>query len=153
MTPRPLRTALPLLTLALLVTACSSSTTPSAARQPTQPPATATTPPTAGSATPNAATPNAASANVATPNTAPAAAPATITIRNFIYAVPASVHPGAAVTVVNKDGEAHTVTIAGGSKLVVQGGMTATLRAPSKPGKYKISCDFHGNMHSDLLVS
>ena len=148
MTPRPLCTALPLLTLALLVTACSSSTTPSAARQPTQPPATATTPPTAGSATPNAATPN-----VATPNTAPAAAPATITIRNFIYAVPASVHPGAAVTVVNKDGEAHTVTIAGGSKLVVQGGMTATLRAPSKPGKYKISCDFHGNMHSDLLVS
>ena len=143
MTPRPLRTALPLLTLALLVTACSSSTTPSAARQPTQPPATATTPPTAGVATPSAAT----------PNTAPAAAPATITIRNFIYAVPASVHPGAAVTVVNKDGEAHTVTIAGGSKLVVQGGMTATLRAPSKPGKYKISCDFHGNMHSDLLVS
>ena len=148
MTPRPLRTALPLLTLALLVTACSSSTTPSAARQPTQPPATATTPPTAGSATPNAATPNAA-----TPSAASAAAPATITIRNFIYAVPASVHPGAAVTVVNKDGEAHTVTIAGGSKLVVQGGMTATLRAPSKPGKYKISCDFHGNMHSDLLVS
>ena len=147
-----------LLTLALLVTACSSSTTPSAARQPTQPPATATTPPTAGSATPNAATPNVATPNVATPNaatpnTAPAAAPATITIRNFIYAVPASVHPGAAVTVVNKDGEAHTVTIAGGSKLVVQGGMTATLRAPSKPGKYKISCDFHGNMHSDLLVS
>ena len=153
MTPRPLRTALPLLTLALLVTACSSSTTPSAARQPTQPPATATTPPTAGSATPNAATPNVATPNAATPNTAPAAAPATITIRNFIYAVPASVHPGAAVTVVNKDGEAHTVTIAGGSKLVVQGGMTATLRAPSKPGKYKLSCDFHGNMHSDLLVS
>ena len=153
MTPRPLRTALPLLTLALLVTACSSSTTPSAARQPTQPPATATTPPTAGSATPNAATPNAATPNAATPSAASAAAPATITIRNFIYAVPASVHPGAAVTVVNKDGEAHTVTIAGGSKLVVQGGMTATLRAPSKPGKYKISCDFHGNMHSDLLVS
>ncbi len=143
MTPRPLRTALPLLTLALLVTACSSPTTPSAARQPTQPPAIATTPSTVGSATPNAAT----------PNTAPAAAPATITIRNFSYAVPVSVHPGAAVTVVNKDGEAHTVTIAGGSKLVVQGGMTATLRAPSKPGKYKISCDFHGNMHSDLLVS
>ena len=62
-------------------------------------------------------------------------------------------HPDAAVTIVNKDGEAHTVTVAGGSRVVVQGGATATLRAPSKPGTYKISCDFHDNMHGDLLMS
>lgn len=145
MTSRPLRTALPLLALALLGTACSSSATPSAAQDSPQPPAAATTPSAAGSATPG----------VSTPSTTPAgaAAVATLTIRDFAYAVPASVHPGAALTVVNKDGEAHTVTVAGGSRVVVQGGATATLRAPSKPGTYKISCDFHGNMQGDLLVS
>ena len=148
MTSLPLRTALPLLALALLGTACSSSTAPSAAQDSSQPPAAAT-PSAASSATPDAST-----LGSATPSTAPAAtASATLTIRDFAYAVPASVHPGAAVTVVNKDGEAHTVTVAGGSKVVVQSGMTAMLRAPSKPGTYKISCDFHGNMHGDLLVS
>lgn len=144
MTSRPLRTALPLLALALLGTACSSSTTPSAAQQSPQPPAAAT-PLTGGSATPGASTPSTTPAGTATG--------ATLTIRDFAYAVPASVHPGAALTVVNKDGEAHTVTVTGGSKVVVQGGATATLRAPSKPGTYKLSCDFHGNMHGDLLVS
>ena len=144
MTSRPLRTVLPLLALALLGTACSSSATPSAAQDSSPPPAAAT-PSAAGSATPGASTPSTAPADAATG--------ATLTIRDFAYAVPASVHPGAAVTVVNKDGEAHTVTVAGGLKVVVQGGMTAMLRAPSKPGTYKISCDFHGNMHGDLLVS
>ena len=144
MTSRPLRTVLPLLALALLGTACSSSATPSAA-QDSPTPSAAATPSAAGSATPGASTPSTAPADAATG--------ATLTIRDFAYAVPASVHPGAAVTVVNKDGEAHTVTVAGGSKVVVQGGMTAMLRAPSKPGTYKISCDFHGNMHGDLLVS
>ena len=67
--------------------------------------------------------------------------------------MPASVSPGAQVKVVNKDGEAHTVTVAGGSKVVVQGGSTGMLRAPVKPGTYKLSCDFHGNMHAALLVS
>ena len=143
MTSRPIRTALPLLALALLGTACSSSTTPLVAQDSSQPPAAATTPSTAGSATPG----------ISTPTLSGAVPAATITIRDFAYAVPASVHPGAAVTIVNKDGEAHTVTVAGGSRVVVQGGATATLRAPSKPGTYKISCDFHGNMHGDLLVS
>ena len=145
MPSHPVRTALPLLALALLGTACSSSTTPLVAQDSSQPPAAATTPSTAGSATPGASTPSTTPAGTATG--------ATITIRDFAYAVPASVHPGAALTVVNKDGEAHTVTVTGGSKVVVQGGATATLRAPSKPGTYKLSCDFHGNMHGDLLVS
>ena len=144
MTSRPIRTALPLLALALLGTACSSSATPSAAQNSSQPSAAAT-PSAASSATPDAST--------ASTTPAGAATGATLTIRDFAYAVPASVHPGAAVTIVNKDGEAHTVTVAGGSRVVVQGGATATLRAPSKPGTYKISCDFHGNMHGDLLVS
>ena len=144
MTSRPLRTVLPLLALALLGTACSSSATPSAAQDSPPSPAAAK-PSAAGSATPGASTPSTAPADAATG--------ATLTIRDFAYAVPASVHPGAAVTVVNKDGEAHTVTVAGGLKVVVQGGMTAMLGAPSKPGTYKISCDFHGNMHGDLLVS
>ena len=144
MTSRPLRTALPLLALALLGTACSSATTPSAAQDSPPPPA-AVTPSAVGSATPGASTPSTTPAGTATG--------ATLTIRDFAYAVPASVHPGAALTVVNKDGEAHTVTVAGGSRVVVQGGATATLHAPSKTGTYKISCDFHGNMHGDLLVS
>ena len=146
MTSRPLRTAVPLLALALLGTACSSSVTPSAAQDSSPPPSAAATPSAAGSATPGASTPSTAPAEVA-------AAAATITVRDFAYAVPASVHPGATVPVVNKDGEAHTVTLAGGSKVVVPAGMTAMLRAPTTPGTYKISCDFHGNMHGDLLVS
>ena len=147
MTSRPLRTAVSLLAVALLGAACSSSTTTSAAQKP---PAVATTPSSAGSATLGTSTPGAPA-----PSTTPAdaAAAATLTIRDFAYAVPASVHPGAAITIVNKDGEAHTVTVAGGPRVVVQAGMTTMLRAPSKPGTYKISCDFHGNMHGDLLVS
>ena len=56
--------------------------------------------------------------------------------------------------VVNKDGEAHTVTLAGTNvTVVIQGGETAKLTAPAKAGKYKISCDFHGSMAAVLVVT
>ena len=144
MTPRPLRTILPLVVVALLGVACSSSTKQSAGQDPSTPPSSAAVPSAPGSSTTSPATASPAP---------PAATGAMITIKDFAYAVPASVPPGAEVKVVNKDGEAHTVTVAGGSKVVVQGGSTGMLRAPMKAGTYKLSCDFHGNMHADLLVS
>ena len=55
------------------------------------------------------------SSSPATAASQPAAQPAVITIDKFAYAVPASVSPGAMITVVNKDGEAHTVTADSGS--------------------------------------
>lgn len=131
---------LALAAVALITAACSSSSGSSAA----------------GTATPS---PPAAAAPAATASgaaSAPAAAaPSTITIKNFAYAVPASVAAGAKIMVINKDGEAHTVTLGGDAKVkvVVQGGSNAMLTAPAKAGTYAITCDFHGNMHGQLVVA
>jgi plastocyanin len=80
---------------------------------------------------------------------------ATITIRNFDYGAPASVPPGAVVTVTNLDSAAHTVTVDQGSAFDVEvrgGGGTATFTAPSVPGSYPYHCTFHPGMHGTLTV-
>lgn len=86
----------------------------------------------------------------------PASAAALITIKNFSYSVPASVNPGAKVTVKNNDQVNHTVTADQSNSLfnvtVQSGGGTATFTAPSKPGQYKFHCTFHANMHGVLVV-
>ncbi|MGI8760537.1 MAG: cupredoxin domain-containing protein [Jatrophihabitantaceae bacterium] len=78
----------------------------------------------------------------------------TITIKNYSYTVPASVQPGAKITVHNEDGVSHTVTADSGAKfdVTVPGSGTAMLTAPSQPGSYKFHCNFHGNMHGTLVV-
>lgn len=115
-----------------------------------------------GTSAPSASTPNspAASALAQAPSPSPSAQPPmtataalTITIKDFMYTVPASVKGGSILTVVNADSQAHTVTLQGGSKVTVPGGATTHLTAPSKPGSYPITCDFHGNMHATLVVS
>ena len=85
---------------------------------------------------------------------ASAAEPVLITIKDFKYTIPASVAPGAAVTVKNEDSEAHTVTsaTAGAFAVNVTSGGTATFKAPTKPGVYKLICTFHGNMMGTLVV-
>lgn len=86
---------------------------------------------------------------------APATTTATITIRNFDYGAPASVPPGAVVTVTNLDSAAHTVTVDQGSAFDVDvrsGGGTATFTAPSVPGSYPYHCTFHPGMHGTLTV-
>jgi plastocyanin len=77
-----------------------------------------------------------------------------IHIAKFAYQTPASVAPGATVTVMNMDGEAHTVTADSGSAFdtKVDPGKSATFTAPMKPGTYAFHCTYHGNMHGMLVV-
>lgn len=79
---------------------------------------------------------------------------ATIMIHTFAYQTPASVSPGATVSVMNMDGEAHTVTADSGNAFDDQAaaGTTTTFTAPSTPGSYPFHCAYHGNMHGVLVV-
>lgn len=85
----------------------------------------------------------------------PSSAAVVIHISNFAYKTPASVAPGAKVTVMNMDGERHTVTADSGSAfdVTVDAGKSSTFTAPTKPGTYTFHCDFHSNMHGTLVVS
>ncbi|TWP38004.1 cupredoxin domain-containing protein [Leekyejoonella antrihumi] len=88
--------------------------------------------------------------------TAKSAAAAKITIKSFAYQVPASVKPGAKITVTNADNVNHTVTsdTAGLFNAVIpSNGGSATITAPTKPGKYPFHCKYHANMHGTLVVS
>jgi plastocyanin len=77
-----------------------------------------------------------------------------IHISKFAYQVPGSVSPGATVTVMNMDGEAHTVTADSGSAFdtTIDPGASSTFTAPMKPGSYPFHCTYHGNMHGTLVV-
>jgi plastocyanin len=77
-----------------------------------------------------------------------------IHISKFAYHTPASVSPGATVTVMNMDAEAHTVTADSGGAfdLKIDPGTSATFRAPMKPGTYAFHCTYHSNMHGMLVV-
>ncbi|MEO6143588.1 MAG: cupredoxin domain-containing protein [Dermatophilaceae bacterium] len=127
------------------LTGCGSSAAPGVE-------ATSTAFPTSSSS-PQASTPGASSSPDPAPS-APSGRTALITIRDFTYAVPASVAPGTTVTVKNQDGESHTVTSAQGAFNVTataRGG-TATLTAPAKTGSYPFVCTLHGNMTGTLVV-
>ncbi|EAP98352.1 putative secreted metal-binding protein [Janibacter sp. HTCC2649] len=99
--------------------------------------------------------PSPSSSQTAAPST-PAttdAEKAVISIADFTFKVPASVAPGATITIMNSDSQAHTVTSKeGGFDVKVDPNGTATLTAPSKPGSYPFVCTFHGNMTSTLVV-
>ena len=75
-------------------------------------------------------------------------------ISKFMYETPASVSPGATVTVMNMDGEAHTVTADSGNAFDVKAdpGTSTTFTAPMKPGTYAFHCTYHSNMHGMLVV-
>ena len=86
-------------------------------------------------------------------STTEAGAASVISITDFAYKVPASVAPGATITIKNGDSQAHTVTSkTGGFDVKVDPNGTATLTAPSKPGSYPFVCTFHANMTSTLVV-
>ncbi len=78
----------------------------------------------------------------------------TISIQNYAYQGPASVAPGAMITVTNMDSAAHTVTSDEGSvfDVVVKPAQSVTFKAPTAPGTYKYHCTYHGNMHGTLVV-
>lgn len=75
-------------------------------------------------------------------------------ISQFAYRTPASVGPGAKVTVMNMDGVKHTVTSDKGAAfdVSVDAGSSGTFTAPMTPGTYAFHCAFHSNMHGTLVV-
>jgi plastocyanin len=82
------------------------------------------------------------------------AAAVVIHISKFAYQTPASVSPGATVTVMNMDGEAHTLTADSGGAFdtKIDPGKSSTFTAPMKPGTYAFHCTYHSNMHGMLVV-
>lgn len=111
-------------------------------------------PPSMSSSMPMPSTSSSSSspAGPSTSTSEPAAAPV-ISIADFAYKVPASVAPGAKITIKNGDSEAHTVTSQdGGFDVKVDPGGSVTMTAPMKPGTYKFVCTFHGNMSGTLVV-
>jgi plastocyanin len=78
---------------------------------------------------------------------------ATVTIKNFMFAMDVTVTPGSTVTWKNLDGEPHTVTSADG-----------LFRSPAldendsfsfkfdKPGVYKYICSIHPKMRATVTV-
>ena len=132
--------------LILALTGCGSAAT-------TEGPDAAGTAPRTSSSSPTA--PAAPTSPDAAPN-AVAAEPVVITIKDFKYTIPASVAPGAQVTVKNDDAETHTVTSAPKGAFEVTangGGGTATFTAPTKPGSYTFVCTFHADMAGTLVVN
>ena len=78
---------------------------------------------------------------------------AVITIKDFAFTTPASVSPGATVTVNNEDNTAHTVTADDGKSFDDAAGTgKSTFTAPSKPGSYAFTCTIHPEMHGTLVV-
>ena len=110
----------------------------------------------AGCGSPGGGTAPQATAPASSAGASDASGAVTVTISGFAYQVPASVKPGATVTVVNKDSAPHTVTAKdkdkGGFDVEVDGGKTATFTAPAKAGEYAIICTFHPAMSGMLVV-
>ena len=79
---------------------------------------------------------------------------AAVTIKDFAFAGPSAVAPGAEVTVTNQDSEAHTLTAdaAGGFDVKIDPGASATFTAPTRPGRYPYHCTYHGDMQGTLVV-
>jgi len=77
-----------------------------------------------------------------------------ITMQNTAFNVAGPVKAGATVDIKNNDSFTHTVTSDDGTSfnVSVDGGKTATITAPSKPGAYKFHCNIHSNMHATLTV-
>jgi len=77
-----------------------------------------------------------------------------ITMQNTAFNVAGPVKAGATVNIKNNDSFTHTVTSDDGTSfnVSVDGGKTATITAPSKPGAYKFHCNIHSNMHATLTV-
>jgi plastocyanin len=110
----------------------------------------------AGAAAPSSGSAMDSSAMSSMGSTASGAASSAVVIHisKFAYQVPASVSPGATVTVMNMDGEAHTLTADSGSAFdtKIDPGTSKTFTAPMKPGSYAFHCTYHSNMHGMLVV-
>ena len=139
---------LPVLALAGLATACSSTPSTSSVGSSAQPTSSAPTP------TPTASPMSTGSSmSMNPPAQAGSAATLAVTIKDFAFTIPGPVKAGGTITVRNDDSEIHTFTLDGKNPLSVPGHSTATRTAPTHPGKHQVTCDFHGDMHGTLTVT
>ncbi len=119
----------------LLVAGCSSSPSSSYGSSPTPNPSSSSAPPSHSA------------------KATQAASSATLTISGFAFSG-LTVKPGQKVTVVNDDTAEHTVNVHGaGIDVTVPGSSEATFKAPTDPGDYALTCDFHPDMHGTLTVA
>ncbi|MDU0313367.1 cupredoxin domain-containing protein [Phycicoccus sp. M110.8] len=131
--------------LTLGLTACGSTGTSSSASSTSS----MTMPTSAASSAPSA--PSAPAASASAPSAT--ATVSSITIKDFMFELPARVSPGSQVSIKNLDAQAHTVTSKkGGFDVKVDPNGTATLTAPTTPGSYPVVCSFHANMSATLVV-
>ncbi|MDP9882925.1 plastocyanin [Sinomonas atrocyanea] len=87
------------------------------------------------------------------PSQATSAEAVTIHISSSAYSDPGPVAPGATVTVMNMDAQAHTVTADGGAfKATAPAGRSVAFTAPATPGTYPFHCEYHADMHGTLTV-
>ncbi|MGT2463029.1 cupredoxin domain-containing protein [Sinomonas atrocyanea] len=87
------------------------------------------------------------------PSGSTSAAAVTLHISASAYSDPGTVAPGATVTVMNMDAQAHTVTADGGAfKVTAPAGRSVTFTAPATPGTYPFHCEYHADMHGTLTV-
>ncbi len=130
------------------LTGCGAGSGPSGSVPASPSTSAASTAPSSAPAAP------ATSAPAATSSEPAAVEEAVITIREFQYELPASVAPGATVTVVNEDAAPHTVTAGseGDFDAVAAGGETITFTAPEEPGEYPVICTYHPQMSATLVV-
>ena len=144
-----------------LTTACTSAETPPAADAPptsqapaeTAEPAPETTEPDEDAAEDAAEDEGAEDADGADDAAAAPAEEILLTISDFSFVVPATVAPGAVVTVVNEDQSFHTVTADDGSFDVgAPSGEPVTFTAPTTPGEYSFHCGPHPEMVATLVV-
>jgi len=102
-----------------------------------------------------------ASAPAAAPDPAPvdgdaeADVAAAIAIEGFAYDGATSVAAGSSVTVTNRDGVAHTLSLRSGEADTgtIDGGATATLRLPTAPGTYAYFCRIHPAMAGEIEIT
>jgi plastocyanin len=105
---------------------------------------------TAATTSPTGTSPTGTSPTGTSPTAATAAM---ITIKNFAFQTPASVSPGAKITVRNEDGTDHTVTADSGNAFDDKAPAgTSTFTAPTTPGSYPFHCTIHPFMKSTLVV-
>lgn len=79
----------------------------------------------------------------------------TLTISDFEFDVPATVAPGAEITVTNQDDVGHTVTSDDDGAtfdVAVGPGETVTFAAPDEPGEFAFHCRPHPAMTGTLVV-
>ena len=142
--------------LALMVLAGCGSSSTGAPSNPATGAATSSTASTTPADTSSSTSATSTSATSATSPGSSSAPQATVTIHisAYQYTFPASVAPGATVSVMNMDDVNHTVTADTGAAfdLKATGGMTTTFVAPTTPGSYPFHCTYHANMHGVLVV-